>query len=82
MILAVGITMNENDNMKFVADIKGDYTVTWIFATNELSIVYPTSTAIENLVAPANELRKVMIDGKLYILRDGKVYSVQGQLIR
>ena len=79
---AVGITMNENDNMKFVADIKGDYTVTWIFATNELSIVYPTSTAIENLVAPANDLRKVMIDGKLYILRDGKVYSVQGQLIR
>ena len=79
---AVGITMNENDNMKFVADIKGDYTVTWIFATNELSIVYPTSTAIENLVAPANELRKVMIDGKLYIMRDGKVYSVQGQLIR
>ena len=79
---AVGITIDERDNMKFVADIKGDYTVTWIFATNELSIVYPTSTAIENLVTPANELRKVMIDGKLYILRDGKVYSVQGQLIR
>ena len=39
-------------------------------------------SAIENLIAPANELRKVMIDGKLYILRDGKVYSVQGQLIR
>ena len=39
-------------------------------------------SAIENLVAPANEMRKVMIDGKLYILRDGKVYSVQGQLIR
>ena len=39
-------------------------------------------SAIENLVTPANELRKVMIDGKLYILRDGKVYSVQGQLIR
>ena len=39
-------------------------------------------SAIDNLVAPANELRKVMIDGKLYILRDGKVYSVQGQLIR
>ena len=39
-------------------------------------------SALENLVAPANELRKVMIDGKLYILRDGKVYSVQGQLIR
>ena len=39
-------------------------------------------SAIENLVAPANEMRKVMIDGKLYIMRDGKVYSVQGQLIR
>lgn len=79
---AVGITMNEDANMIFVADIKGDYTITWTIATNELNIVYPTSTAIENLVAPANELRKVMIDGKLYILRDGKVYSVQGQLIR
>ena len=79
---AVGITMNEEANMIFVADVKGDYVVTWTLANSALSIVYPASTAIENLVAPANELRKVMIDGKLYILRDGKVYSVQGQLIR
>ncbi len=41
-----------------------------------------TPSAIENLLAPANEMRKVMIDGKLYIMRDGKVYSAQGQLIR
>ena len=79
---AVGITMNEDANMIFVADVKGDYTVTWTLANSALSIVYPASTAIENLVAPANELRKVMIDGKLYILREGKIYSVQGQLIR
>ena len=80
---AVGITKDETQNMTFVADITGNYTVTWTLATSALSIVYPTTpTAIENLAAPANEMRKVMIDGKLYILRDGKVYSVQGQLIR
>ena len=67
----------------FVADMNGNYTVTWTLATSALSIVYPTTpTAVENLMAPANEMRKVMLNGTLYILRDGKVYNVQGQLIR
>ena len=80
---ATGITMNEDANMIFVADMNGNYTVTWTLATSALSIVYPTTpTAVENLMAPANEMRKVMLNGTLYILRDGKVYNVQGQLIR
>ena len=41
-----------------------------------------TPSAIDNLLAPANEMRKVMIDGKLYIMRDGKVYTAQGQFVR
>ena len=73
-------------NQTLTINEAGKYTVTFTLnsalTTLTANAVKVPSTAIDNLVAPANELRKVMIDGKLYILRDGKVYSVQGQLIR
>ena len=73
-------------NQTLTINEAGKYTVTFTLNSALTALtanaVKEPSTAIENIIAPANELRKVMIDGKLYILRDGKVYSVQGQLIR
>lgn len=39
-------------------------------------------TAVENINSDAAAIRKQMIDGKLFIIRDGKTYSVQGQELR
>ena len=36
-----GITGNDNDNMQLVADVEGEYTFTWTFATNSLAIEFP-----------------------------------------
>lgn len=33
---------NNSSNMKFNADVTGEYTFTWTFATNTLTITYPT----------------------------------------
>ena len=73
-------------NQTLTINEAGKYTVTFTLNSALTALtanaVKEPSTAIENIIAPASELRKVMIDGKLYILRDGKVYNVQGQLIR
>ena len=73
-------------NQTLTINEAGKYTVAFTLNSALTALtanaVKEPSTAIENIIAPASELRKVMIDGKLYILRDGKVYSVQGQLIR
>ena len=73
----------ENDKYVVTETAKYDFYFKLDFGNDYIYVAKKeTPSAIDNLVAPANELRKVMIDGKLYILRDGKVYSVQGQLIR
>ena len=38
---ASGITGNESNNMKLVADVEGKYTFTWTFETNALEVVFP-----------------------------------------
>ncbi len=41
------------------------------------------TTAYDNIVdESAQSVRKVMINGQLYILRDGKMYTMQGQEVR
>ncbi len=36
-----GITGNDEANMKLLADVEGEYTFTWTFATNSLAIEFP-----------------------------------------
>ena len=73
----------ENDKYVVTETAKYDFYFKLDFGNDYIYVAKKeTPSAIDNLMAPANEMRKVMIDGKLYILRDGKVYSVQGQLIR
>lgn len=41
------------------------------------------TTEVENVDVDANDnLRKVMVNGQLYILRDGNMYNVQGQIVK
>ena len=40
-----------------------------------------TTTGVENAQAATN-VQKMLIDGQLYILRDGVTYTVQGQIVK
>ena len=79
---ATGITGNLED-MTLKADAAGEYTFTWTFETNALSITFPekTGTAIDQTEA---EMRptKIIRDNKVYILRGDKIYSIQGHLVK
>ena len=41
---ATGITTNKSGNMTLTVDIEGDYTFTWTYATDGLSIGFPAAT--------------------------------------
>ena len=73
-------------NAKIAADMNGTYTfnITGNMATSEvsLSVTYPDNqgSALEETTV-SSELRKVMQNGVLYIIRDGKRYNAQGAVV-
>ena len=69
----------------------GDYTVTLGAGTTdgrfvlEISPVAQTPTGIGNIQGDgvqSTKARKVMVDGVLYIVKDGKVYDAQGTRVK
>ena len=79
---AEGITGNDNNNMKIVADVDGTYSFTWTFATNALNITFPkTGTGIDN-TADGIKAVKVIRDGQLLIIKGEKTFNTQGQLVK
>ena len=75
---AEGITGN-GDNMLLRADQAGIYTFTWTFATNALSITFPTATFLD-ITRAETAARKVIDNGQLLIIRDGVRYNALGQI--
>ena len=75
---AENITGN-GDNMVLQADVAGEYTLTWTFATNALNITFPVASGIDNTNA-AVKAQKMIINGQLFIIRDGQMFNAQGQL--
>ena len=69
-------------NVWLDADINGLYNFQWATDTYKVKIVFPTATGCENVYGTDVELRKVIENGVLFIYRDGKVYNVQGQLVK
>ena len=66
-------------NLKLEADKDGEYVFTWTYATNTLSVSFPVASGIDNTNVAA-KVQKVMIDGQLLIIRDGRIFNAQGQL--
>lgn len=66
-------------NLKLEADKDGDYVFTWTYATNTLSISFPVASGIDNTNV-AVKAQKVIINGQLFIIRDGQTFNAQGQL--
>ncbi len=75
---AENITGN-GDNMVLQADVAGEYTLTWTFATNALNITFPVASGIDNTNV-AVKAQKMIINGQLFIIRDGQMFNAQGQL--
>ena len=53
--------------------------------TNEKVVIEASADGLEEVIATtdaASVARKVLVDGNIYILRDGKVYTIMGQRVK
>ena len=83
-----GIGAENGDSNKqavgLVTAAGGNYTFRYIPAASSISVVYPSNpTAIGNISQePTANSQKLIMNGQLFILRDGKTYNVLGATIR
>ncbi len=78
---AENINTNGN-NMVLVADVAGQYVFTWTFATNAISIAFPSvATALDN-IQNTEKTVKVIEHGQVLIRKNGRMYNVLGQTVR
>ena len=70
-------------NMKLTTTIAGDYTFTYVVATEDLTVTYPSSnpTALSNTEVE-NAVVKVIRNGQVLIVREGVTYNMMGQVIQ
>ena len=70
-------------NAKLNADAKGDYTFTWTYETNALSVTFPAATATDLIGADSDSKAvKIVRDGQLLIVRDGVTYNMMGSVVK
>ena len=62
-------------------DIKDAKYFTIAAADVEVVATFEDATALDNLESEGKAV-KVLIDGQIFILRDGKTYTIQGQLVK
>ena len=70
-------------NMHLTADVAGDYTFTWTYATQTLAVTFPATdpTNLENANAE-NTVVKVIENGQLFIIKNGIRYNVTGVMVK
>ncbi len=82
----VTLTATANKGYEFTQWSNGVTDNPYIFTATEditLEARFTATTAVENISADGDTaVRKVVRDGQVYILRNGKTYTVQGQEIR
>ena len=71
----------EETNAKMTADVAGQYTFVWTYATNSLSVIYPNTSAVED-VEQQKKATKYIHNGQLYIIRNNQRYKIMGQIIK
>lgn len=76
-------TGNDSFAMYFQADQDGDYTFTWTYETNVITMTFPYKepTALDNTEAGETAV-KVMQNGQLLIIKNGKTYNAQGAVVK
>ena len=78
---SAAVVVAGSDNLKLAADVAGDYTFTWTYETNTLSITFPTATAIENTNAAVKAV-KMIENGQMIIIKNGVKYNAQGAIVK
>lgn len=70
-------------DMQLTTTIAGDYTFTYVLATEVLTVTYPSSTpaALTNTEVK-NAVVKVIRNGQVLIVREGVTYNMMGQTIQ
>ena len=86
-----GVVLVDTENGTRTNLALGDYTVTLGAGTTdgrfvlEISPVANTPTGIDEVPSdkvPSTNVRKVMVDGVLYIVKDGKAYDARGTRVK
>ena len=74
---------NTEANTTLTADVAGEYTFTWTYATSTLAVTYPAKSTVgfENIEATENAV-KFIENGKLYIIREGNIYDATGARVK
>ena len=76
------IVADEGGNMKLSVPRTGNYTFTWTYATNSLTVTYPDDpTAIGDVDAEAKAM-KVLREGNLFIIKGDKIFNAQGMKVK
>ena len=65
------------------ADAAGEYTFTWTYEGDKLTVTFPAATATDLIGADTNNAAvKLIRDGQVLIVRDGVTYNMVGQIVR
>ena len=74
---------NTDANTTLTADVAGEYTFTWTYATNTLVVTYPAKSTVgfENIEATENAV-KFIENGKIFIIREGNIYDATGARVK
>ena len=74
---------NTEANTTLTADVAGEYTFTWTYATNTLVVTYPAKSTVgfENIEATESAV-KFIENGKIFIIREGNIYDATGARVK
>ena len=74
---------DSNGNAKLTADAAGEYTFTWTYEGDKLTVTFPSATAIDLIGADSDSKAVKMVrDGQLLIVRDGVTYNMMGSVVK
>ena len=73
--------VNNGRNFQLTADVAGDYTFTWTYATRDLVVTFPTASGMENTNANVKAVKRI-INGQLVIEKNGVMYNALGAEVR
>ena len=74
--------VNSGRNFEFIADVAGDYTFTWTYASKNLVVTYPEiPTGIENRMVQDKAVKRI-VNGQLVIEKNGVLYNALGAEMR
>lgn len=73
--------INDGRNFQLTADMDGNYTFKWNYASRNLEVTFPVASGIENTKMEGKAVKRI-VDGQLYIIRGDKSFNALGAEVR